>query len=279
MSRRFLLGLCLFVFSGSLSSSAFGQGLIWNAPPEGTEVQYEGDYIQEDERPDDVIKRIKLEWRRRLSIRALHKTTALYKDKDTECQWFEIEVVTASEVGGDGDLVPGPGGRRIYKILVPLESAPIGPPKDGKVVDSKGIPVAYLPIVKGFRRIDEQAATPIASGVFDTFPMLTLMGNYRNLDLVAEEADPQVALQGVSTAAHYHGELIIESPTNRSTNKADIYANDQVPFGLARWKVEITRETKDGKADRDKYELVSTYRVDMKAVKQSTGAMSKLAEE
>jgi hypothetical protein len=274
-----LLGLFLVALGGGQPSVALAQGLIWNAPAEGTEVQYEGDYIQEDERPNDVQKRIKLEWRRRLWIKALKKTKAEYNGNTVDCQWFEIKVVTASEVGGDGDLVPGPGGQRIYKVLVPLERATIGPPIAGKVADKSGIPIAYLPIVKGYRRFDEQAAQPITSGVLDTYPMLTLMAHYRNLDVVSEEEDPQVTLAGVSTATHYHGEQITESPTNRSTNKAEIWANNSIPFGLARWKVEIVREAKDGQAARDQFQLASTYRVDMKLVKQTLNATSDLAEE
>jgi hypothetical protein len=145
------------------------------------------------------------------------------------------------------------------------------------VTDKNGIPTAYLPIVKGYRRIDEEAAEPITSGVFNTYPMLTLMDQYRTLDVVSQEEDPQV--MGVSTATHYHGELVMESPTSRSTNKAEIWANPSIPFGLARWKVEIVREAKDPQAPRDQYMLASTIRVDMKLVKQSTGAMSDLAEE
>lgn len=278
MLRQIIAGLCLILVAGS-PNSVFAQGLIWNAPAEGTEVQYEGDYVQEDERPEEVEKRITLEWRRRLWIRALAKTNAEYKGETVPCQWFEIEVVTASEAGGDGRLVPGPGGRRLYKVLVPLERANIGPGADGKIVDKQGIPVAYLPVVKGYRRIDEQAVEPITSGVLNTYPMLTLMAHYRDLEKVAENTDPEVSLQSVNSATHYHGELVIESPTNRSTNKAEIYANPSVPFGLARWNVEIARETKDGKAPRDQYELASTFRVDMKIVDQSTGAVSKLAEE
>ncbi|MCA9069222.1 MAG: hypothetical protein KDA84_09880 [Planctomycetaceae bacterium] len=285
MLHRFLLGLAVFGWAASHNSSVMAQGLIWNAPAEGTEVQFEGDYIQEDERPNDVNKRIKLEWRRRVWIKALKKTNAEYKNETVPCQWFEIKVVTASEVGGDGDLVPGPGGKRIYKLLVPLEVKPgqaitLGPPKDGgEVMDHQQIPIAYLPIVKGFRRIDEQSAEAITSGVFDTYPLLSLMNQYRTLDVVTAQEDPQVTLQTVTTAAHYHGETTMESPTNRSTNKAEIWANESVPFGLVRWQVEVARETKDENASRDQFQQASTFKVDMKIVKQSTNATSDLAEE
>jgi hypothetical protein len=282
MSRQMLLGLFLVAAGLGQCSPILAQGLIWNAPDEGTEVQFEGDYLQKDERPNDAEKRISLEWRRRLWIKALKKTKAEYNGNTVDCQWFGIKVVTASlEAGKEttGDLVPGPGGKRIYKVLVPLERATIGPPIAGKVVDPVGIPIAYLPIVKGFRRIDEQAAQPITSGVLDAFPMLTLMANYRTLDVVSEEEDPQVSVSGVSTATHYHGEQIMESPTNRSTNKAEIWANNSIPFGLAHWIVDIVRETKDGKAARDQFQTASTFRVDMKLVKQSTNATSDLQEE
>lgn len=282
MLYKFLSGLAFVGLMASQTSSALAQGLIWNAPPEGTEVQYEGDYKQEDERPNDVNKRINLEWRRRLWLKALKKTNAEYKGNTVPCQWFEIKVVTASEVGGDGDLVPGPGGKRIYKVLVPLEGegTTLGPPKDGgAVMDQMQIPIGFLPIVKGWRRIDEQAAEPITSGVLNTYPLLTLMNQYRTLDLVTAQEDPQVTLQNITTAAHYHGEMKMESSTNRSDNKAEIWASDAVPFGLVRWQVDVTREVKDNSAARDAFELTSTYHVDMKIVKQSTNATSDLAEE
>ncbi len=277
MLRYSCLVLAFVVACFGEARPASAQGLIWNAPDEGTEVQFEGDYLQEDERPQDVEKRIKLEWRKRLWIKALKKTNAEYQGQTVPCQWFELKVVTASEVGGDGALVPGPGGQYIYKVLVPLDRAMLGPPAQGKVVDKAGIPVAYLPIVKGYRRIDEQAAEPITSGVLDTYPMLTLMAHYRTLDVVTEEEDPQV--MGITSATHYHGEVIMESPTSRSTNKAEIWANNSIPFGLARWKVDIVRETKDAQAARDQFLPASTIRVDMKLVKQSTNAMSDLPEE
>lgn len=281
MLRYSFLALALAALGFGETPRAMAQGLIWNAPEEGAEVQFEGDYNQEDERPQDVEKTIKLQWRSRLWIKALKKTNAEYQGKTVPCQWFEIKTVTASEVGGDGNLVPGPGGQRIYKILVPLQRPDgkplLSPPSAGNVVDADGIPIAYLPIVKGYRRIDEQAAEPITSGVFNTYPMLTLMAQYRTLDVVSEEEDPQV--MGVTSATHYHGETVMESPTSRSTNKAEIWANNSLPFGLARWKVEIVRESKDAQKPRDQYQPASTINVDMKLVKQSTSAMSDLPEE
>ncbi len=278
MFRYTLLGLVLVVFGLGQAPEAFAQGLIWNAPEEGTELVYEGDYHQEDERPNEAQKRIKLDWRRRLTLKALKKTKADYKGEAVDCQWFELKVVTASEVGGDGDLVPGPGGKRIYKVLVPLSRATIGPPIAGKVSDGK-VPIAFLPIVKGYRRIDEQVAQPIKSGVLDTFPMLSLMAQYRTLDVESEEEDPQVTLSGVNSAVKYIGKMEMESFTNRTINKAEIWASPSIPFGLARWKVEITRETKDGKAPRDQFQLASTFGVDMKLVRRNSNAASDLAEE
>ena len=128
MLRYSCLVLAFVVACFGEAPLASAQGLIWNAPDEGTEVQFEGDYLQEDERPQDVEKRIKVEWRKRLWIKALKKTNAEYQGQTVPCQWFELKVVTASEVGGDGALVPGPGGQYIYKVLVPLERAMLGPP-------------------------------------------------------------------------------------------------------------------------------------------------------
>ena len=64
--------------------------------------------------------------------------------------------------------------------------------------------------------------------------------------------------------------LTMESPTNRSVNKAEIWASEQVPFGLVRWKVEVVRQAKDGNASRDDYQSTSTFSVDMKIQEQGT---------
>ncbi len=277
MSRTNFFGLLLLSITClTQSSQVFGQGLIWNAPEPGTWVRYEGDYDQTDERPDLEAKALKLNWRRHLTIKALAKDTVDVKGQPVECQWFELKVVTG--VSEDGLLVPGPGGKRIYKVLVPLDRAKITPPKDNqaKVVDAQQIPIAYLPIVEGYRKIDEQEETPISTGVFHTYPLVTLLAHYRKLEVFAEDEDPQVTLAGVTSTTHYSGQVIMESPKNRSTNKAEIWASQTIPFGLARWKVAIDRETKDGKAKRMEYQKTSSLTIDMKIVEQGTDAMSEI---
>ncbi len=281
MFRRFCLNFLLVIGLGLCGSPpALAQGLIWNAPAEGTWVRYEGDYTQFDDRPNDPVnKRLKLgPWRRHLTLKALKKTQAEYQGATVDCQWFEIKVITASEKGGDGTLKPGPGGQRIYKVLVPVDRI-TGPPVDGKVVDKDSIPVAFLPVVKGYRRFGERPVEPITSGVLQTYPMISLLAYYRTMDEVAQGEDPQVGLAGVTSATHYRGELTMENPSNRSVNKADIWTSDQVPFGLVRWKVEVVRHAKDGNASRDDYQATSTFNVDIKIQEQGTGATSDLAEE
>ena len=143
-------------------------------------MRYEGDYVQFDDRPNDPVnKRLKLgPWRRHLTLKALKKTQADYQGATVDCQWFEIKVITASEKGGDGTLKPGPGGQRIYKVLVPLDRI-FGPPVNGKVVDKDSIPIAYLPVVKGYRRFGERPVEPITTGVLQTYPMISLLASYR----------------------------------------------------------------------------------------------------
>lgn len=258
---------------------ATAQGLIWKLPPEGTWVKYSGSYNQEDDRPEDATqKKLKLtERRRHLEIKALKKVTADYNGKPTGCQWLEFIVTTGLEV--DGMLEAGPGARRVYKVLVPIERATIGGPVDGSVVDKDKIPVQYLPIVKGYRRFGERDVQPIKSGVLHVYPLISLLAHYRNLETVAEAEDPQVDLQDVTTAKHYKGELLMESRDNRSTNAAELWASDKAPFGLVRWKVDIVREAKDISESRDKFTKVSTFSTEMRAVEMATDATSELEEE
>ncbi len=191
MFRRFFLGyLLVFGLGAYTASSASAQGLIWKAPDEGTWVRYEGDYSQFDDRPNDPVdKRLKLgPWRRHLTLKALKKTQAEYEGQTVDCQWFEIKVITASEKGGDGTLKPGPGGQRIYKVLVPIAGI-TGPPVEGRVIDKDTIPVAFLPVVKGYRRFGERPVEPITSGVLQTYPMISLLAYYRTLEVAGEGED------------------------------------------------------------------------------------------
>ena len=272
MMRRIFV--CAAALAGA--SLSFGppavhaQGLLWSLPPDGSWVRYEGEYTQVNERPDQVAGAETLTWRRRLEIKSVGQETVDQDGQTIPARWIEFKSVTGNVK--NGMIVPGPGGERIYKVLVP-ESA-----VTGKIADEANIPVAYLPIVRGWQKLGEGEPTPIESGVLQVYPVLTLIGPYRDLEAVSEQAeDPMTNLQQPVTATTYQGELVMENRVTRTTNRGELWRTDEVPFGLARWRVELVREEKKSNEPRTEFEKTSTITVDMKAQATGSDAQSDLA--
>ena len=166
---------------------------------------------------------------------------------------------------------PGPVGSRLYKILVP-ESVIIGQPQD-----ADNIPNQVLPIITGFRRTGENAAVPLKAAAIRFYPTICLLANYSEPQTLATAEVPEIIAEGLSVSArHLQGEEVIERPESRSTNKADYWVSDQVPFGLARWIVTIEREIKESAAPRSDFKKHATVSVDMKLRRIRTDAESEL---
>jgi hypothetical protein len=200
-----------------------------------------------------------------------------YQGKNVPCRWIEIKTQTgrASESG----LNTGPVGTRIYKVLVP-EHRVIGKiDKDGRVQDQDTIPVSFLPIVKGWRKVsDMQNGTkPIKAKVLQIYPTISLVRHYETFSPESNQAeDPDVGVEGV-LATRFKGSIEIESPTSQSKHEADIWRTKDIPFGLARWKVKISIKKKPQADARSSFVLASTINVDMKAQEVGTDAKSELA--
>jgi hypothetical protein len=298
VSRSLSSALCCVALVVCGTGDAEAQGLIWQLPEPGTWVRYEGDYTQTEARPKDPNNQDLqlLPWRRHLTIKTLErlqqqesrtvqKTNAageVVEEQQTvtvDLQWLEFVVETGTEK--DGMLVSGPGGRRVYKVLVPVDQllSRVGPPEGEAVVDDSGIPAPFLPIVRGFRQVGTGPVEPLTAGVFDVHPSVTLLAPYRTLQSVAEGEDPQVQLPDVVTATHYRGSLTMEGPTTRTVNQGDLWYTPDAPFGLVRWKVNVVRQTKPLNAPRDSFEVVSTYGAEMKAVAKGQDSTSLLTEK
>ena len=117
--------------------------------------------------------------------------------------------------------------------------------------------------------------TAIESGVLQVYPALTLIGPYRKLEKASEqEEDPMVTLQQPVTAVKHQGEVVTENHTSRTTNRGELWRSDEVPFGLARWRVELLREEKKSNEPRSEFKKSSTITVDMKAQAMGTDAQS-----
>ena len=77
-------------------------------------------------------------------------------------------------------------------------------------------------------------------------------------------------------ATQHKGVHRMENTTNRWNHVAELWLSKQVPFGLARWSVRVTRETKLANKPRDEFKEVSETIVEMKAQEVGTDAKSEL---
>ena len=121
--------------------AAFAQGLIFQLPEDGTGVEYRGEIIQENVRPDIAEGKETLKWDREISIKSVGREEAEFQGVVQPCRWIEIKVITGDP--GAAGIDPGPVGARIYKVLVP-ESKVLDKP-----IDADLVPNVMLPIVRG----------------------------------------------------------------------------------------------------------------------------------
>jgi hypothetical protein len=246
---------------------ALAQALIWNLPPDGTWVRYEGNYREVQLRPDNPEGDLTIEWIRHLTIKSVGTETAEFEGQLTACRWIEIESITGvpSELGID----PGPAGARIVKVLVP-ENRIVG-----TLVDADQIPVAFVPVVKGLRQFGNGPIEPIETGVLRVYPLLTLLAYYPDLQPAGTPEQLSIPL-GAVQAQQYTGSLTMESRTSRSVNRAELWRSDAVPFGLAQWSVQLTREEKQSFQPRSEFQARGEVREEMSAHEVGTGAESRL---
>jgi len=258
MNRRSCFVLFLFFAASSLHSlPAAAQGLIFSLPEDGSGVEYEGKLLQETVRPELEDGRELLEWTRSLSIKSVGREDAEYNGKVQPCRWIEIKVITgkAGAAGIDAGLV----GARIYKILVP----------ESKVIDSHAdaqtIPNAYLPIIRGYRRLGEERVESLGSKGLVMYPTVCLLANYESPEVVSE-SDSIESISGRDSfdGRHMQGQLVRERRIARSTNTADFWVSQDVPFGLAGWNVKVVSEVKGATDDRSTFSRLTTVTCEMK---------------
>ena len=258
--------LCLaFCFGGRIVAA---QGLILNLPEDGMSVEYEGIMTQANG-PDDQAP---LSWICELTIKSVGREDAEFEGKVQPCRWVEIKTLTGKS--GAAGIDPGPVGARLYKILIP-ESKVI----DGSV-DAEGIPNDMMPIVKGFRRLGEDAARPITTPAIRFYPTMTLLTSYKNPETIATADTPEVLIQDENiTARRMKGTLVMESQKTRSVNEGEYWVSKDVPFGLARWVVTVTTYEKDSAAPVSEFRPVVVKKVDMKLRRKRDNAESELVTE
>jgi hypothetical protein len=266
--NTFLVATHVFLANCLWGTTAVAQGLILNLPEDRMSVEYEGTLTQ----GTSVDDQSPLSWNCELTIKSVGREDAEFEGKVQPCRWVEIKTLTGK--AGAAGIDPGPVGARLYKILIP----------ESKVIDnwedSDSIPNDLMPIIKGYRRLGEDAAKPITTPAIRFYPTITLLNNYRNPETIATADTPEVLIQGENiTARHMKGTLVMESQKTRSVNEGEYWVSKDVPFGLARWIVTVTNYEKDSAAPVSEFRPVAVRKVDMKLRRKRTDAESELVNQ
>ncbi len=253
-----------------LGSIASGQGVVCQLPEDGTWVRYEGTYAQVEIRPETAAGKVAIDpWNEHVTIKSVGKETAEYRGEETACRWIEIKIERGRV--RDGKIDTGLTGLEIYKVLIP-ETAVI---KDN--VDAEGVPVSFLPLVKGYRKVGRTEPKLLTEPALQLYPLGILVGYYRELELVEDDVDPQVGL-GAVKASQWKGDITIERPNSRTVQESTIWKSADVAFGVARWTAKLVRETKDDQSPRDDFKPVSEVTIEMVAQETGDDAKSELTE-
>lgn len=273
MARPFLLR-CLTLIAALAAAlanhSASAQGLLWNLPAEdGTEVRFEGTYRQTEARPDSNEGNLEIEWIQHLTVKSVGKEDGQWNGETVPCRWIEIKIQTGKS--RNGVINTGSVGERIYKVLVPEAAI------TGKIKDEEGLPVSYIPIVKGWRKLSDKDPTPreIKSSTLQVYPVIAHVRHYKNMTEAELPETVQVGMQSVE-AKKLRGSMELESRLSRVSHECELYRSDDVPFGLARWTAKIIQEEKTAVDVRTEFKLASEITIDMTARYIGTGARSEL---
>lgn len=269
--RRLSMGLVLIAWAWIGPQSAAAQVLIWSLPKEdGAWVRFEGTYTQTQSRPESNAGDEKIEWRRELMISSVGRTNASFEGADVPCRWVEFKSTTKAN---DLDKPPGPGGVVWYKVLIP-ERRVIGKP-----VDDDGIPVTFLPIVKGYRKLGAREVQAVSERALAVYPTIAPVTYYPNLKAEGEAMDVQFPFSNSPVSVRiFKGSRVLQTNSNRSTNTAVLSLSEAVPFGLAKFQVTVTREEKGLTASVDAFQRKSLVEVEQQAVAVGTDARSELPD-
>jgi hypothetical protein len=266
--RPLIRAVCLFVFAWLVfaGTAAQAQILIWSLPKEERGwIRFEGTYRQTQSRPESNAGDEILEWRSELVISSQGAVEAEFEGTTTKCRWVEFKSTTKAN---DLDKQPGPGGVYLYKVLIP-ENRVIGKP-----TDDDGIPVTFLPIVKGYRKVGARPVEAVTERALAVYPTIAPVTYYPNLKAEGDEAvEIQLPASNEPVAARVvKGSRVIQNNLTRSTNTATLSLADTLPFGLARYQVSLTREEKGLAATADEFKRKSLVEIDMTAVAKGTDA-------
>jgi len=271
MRAKVLCGLSLcVVWLAGLAAPAQAQILIWSLPKdEGGWIRLEGTYRQTRDRPNSNAGAEVLEWHSELTISSVGREMADVDGTETACRWVEFKNITKP---GGVDQQPGPGDTYVYKVLIPEDRVV------GKTVDEEELPITFLPIVKGFRRVGQREVEPVQEKALAVYPTVALVTYYPDLEAAGEEAESMQVAGNPVAVKLFKGTRHFKRSTTRSANVASLWRSDEVPFGLARFQVALTVEQKDLTASDDEFQRSSLIEVDMSAVAVGNDARSELGE-
>ncbi len=269
--KAFAAGLCLIITVCLLTSPVQAQGVVCQLPEDGTWVKFEGTYAQSELRPDEQASKVDITpWIEHVWIKSVGAEMAEYNEQMTACRWIEIKIERGREK--DGKIDTGLTGTEIYKVLVP-ETAVIN-----DNVDADGVPVSFLPLVKGFRKLGNGNAKPLTEPALQLYPLGILVGYFRELRKVEESVDPEIGLENVKAASQWQGQVTTERPSSRTVMESTIWKSKDVPFGVARWSAKITREIKDDQSPREDFKPSSEVVIEMKARETGKGGPNGTSE-
>ena len=246
-----------------VARGVFAQGIVCQLPADGTWVRFEGSYRQNEIRSDSATGKLEIApWIEKVWIKSVGSETAEYRGESTQCRWIEIKINRGREK--DGGIDTGLTGSEIYKILIP-EKAVIS-----DSVDSEGVPVSFLPLVKGYRKIGKASVRPLSEPALQLYPVGILVGYFREWQVVSQNVDPDVGIPSVKRATQLHGQVVSERSSSRSVQESTIWKSAEMPFGIARWSAKIVRETKDVSEPREAFKPVSEVVIEMRAIESGT---------
>lgn len=269
---RLVVAGCLLLAGGTTASA---QGLLWKLPKEeGKWVRFEGTYKQTVHRPNNAEGDLNVEWTKHITIKSLKSEEVEWRGEKQPGWWIEIKAVTGQVK--EGILEAGPGGSRIYKLLVP-EKAIRGTVTE-EVGPGREIFVSYIPIVRGFRKTGDEAAVAIESGSFDLYPVVAQLRHYRDLMAGAEET-VQTPL-GDAAGVTWTATATSETTTSRITTSTELVRTDDPKFlfGVAKWTAKSVSETKPSTASRDEFQPDVEIEETMTATEAGDGAESEIAD-
>jgi hypothetical protein len=262
---------CLVAHICVIGQVACAQGVVCQLPEDGTWVRFEGTYAQSEIRPDGAAGNLEITpWIEHVWIKSVGAESAEYRGETTACRWIEIKIDRGRET--DGKIDTGLTGSTIYKVLIP-DSAVI---TDN--VDSEGVPISFLPLVKGYRKVGKADPKEITEPALQLYPLGILVGYFRELREVEASVDPEVGLADVKTASQWQGQVTTERPQSRTIMESTIWKSPEVPFGVARWSAKITREIKDPQEPRDAFKPTTEVTIEMKARETGKGGPNGTSE-